>query len=66
MSDKQPRREREDSEHIVQLNSRETQALREWLRAPNGSHISANWRVTFDAVENGGLLVRTQPYSCRS
>lgn len=50
-----------DREHIVQLNNEELIKLRKWLEFPNGGfHLKC---VTFEAVENGGLLVRTQPYS---
>lgn len=56
-----PQREK-DREHVVQMNARETDALREWLKRPSGAH-GKNPRVTFEAVENGGLLVLTEPYT---
>lgn len=62
MSENEPSDMRCDREHIVQLNSRQVDALRVWLRSPNGCHCPLD-RVTFEAVENGGLLVRTQPYT---
>lgn len=50
-----------DREHIVQLNREETQRLRTWLERPKGG-ISLG-RSTFEAVEGGGILVRTEPFS---
>lgn len=47
-------------EHVAQLTPAERAALLEWLEHPNGS--LSMGRVTFEAVENGGLLVRTEPY----
>jgi len=49
-----------DREHIVQLNREETQRLRTWLERLNGG-ISLG-RSTFEAVEGGGILVRTKPF----
>lgn len=51
-----------DREHIIQLNAAETADLRAWLVRPNGSLGDGN-RMTVDAVEGGGILVRTRPYS---
>lgn len=52
-----------DREHIVQLNAAETAQLRRWLdRGPSGS-VRVGKRLTMDAVEGGGMLVRTRPYS---
>jgi hypothetical protein len=48
------------SEHIVELNSRETTELAGWLLHGTGSHRVG--RVTFESVEHGGVLVRTDPY----
>lgn len=59
------------SEHVVWLSRAEVVALRAWLDHPNGAH-GVRWpekdvsdflrgtRVVFEAVEGGGLLVRTQ------
>lgn len=47
-------------EHIVKVQPRDMEALRAWLVRPNGSH--GRGRVTFEAVEDGGILVRTQPF----
>lgn len=47
-------------EHIVQLNNNDRMKLLEWMKSPNGSHRIG--RVNFEAVEGGGLLVRTDPY----
>jgi hypothetical protein len=51
-------------EHICELSYRDKEALREFLVRPNGAWISSDpgWRVTVEAVEHGGVLVRTQPY----
>jgi len=49
------------SEHVVDIHPRDMWALRAWLVRPNGSHNIG--RVTFEAVENGGIMVRTRPYS---
>lgn len=54
-----------DREHIVQMSSHETQKLREWLAHPSGSFSSSTGDVAFDAVQGGGVLVRTQPYAAR-
>lgn len=53
-----------DRDHHVQLNNTDRRALLAWLERPNGSwHPDAsNSRVTMDAVEGGGVLVRTRPY----
>ncbi|MFG3014326.1 hypothetical protein ACGFZB_28685 [Streptomyces cinerochromogenes] len=50
-----------DREHIVEIYLRDMEALREWVVRPNGSH-TVNDRVCFEAVEHGGIWVRTQPY----
>lgn len=49
-----------DREHIVELGRAQRETLIEWLQNPNGSHRAG--RVTFEAVEGGGILVRTDPY----
>lgn len=49
-----------DREHIVSVTPQGLRALRAWLRDPNGGLNLG--RVTFEAVENGGIWVRTQPY----
>lgn len=60
-------RERDDAlrqarrEHLVDVPYRHMANLRAWLERPNGSHNIG--RVTFEAVEGGGVLVRTLPYS---
>jgi hypothetical protein len=47
-------------EHICELSYRDKEALREFLVRPNGAWISSDpgWRVTVEAVEHGGVLVR--------
>jgi hypothetical protein len=50
-----------DREHIVQLNCKEREDLIKWLNHPSGAHLDG--RATFEAVQGGGILVRTQPYS---
>lgn len=52
-------------EHIVQLCRQDRIALAEWLLNPNGS-FKPHERANFEAVENGGLLVRTLPYTSPS
>lgn len=49
-------------ERIVQMSARDTDLLRSWLEWPNGSFSAGRGRVTFEAVEGGGVLVRTLPY----
>lgn len=59
-------------EHIAELNRTDTAALREWLVRPNGAHVvpqkprgvpHSSTRVVFEAVEGGGILVRTHNYA---
>lgn len=50
-----------DREHIVQLNIAELAQLRRFLTDPSGSH-QAGDRLSVNAVEGGGVLVRTRPY----
>jgi hypothetical protein len=50
----------EDREHTVEVPARDRQRLASWLERPNGALTIG--RVTFEAVENGGVLVRTQPF----
>lgn len=53
-----------DRDHHVQLNSSDRRSLLAWLERPSGSwHSDGPSRVTVDAVEGGGVLVRTRPYS---
>lgn len=53
-----------DRDHHVQLNSTDRRSLLAWLERPSGSwHADGPSRVTVDAVEGGGVLVRTRPYS---
>jgi hypothetical protein len=50
-------------EHIVQMSARDARLLEAWLKRPNGSlRLHSAWRVTFEAVQGGGVLVRTLPY----
>lgn len=52
-----------DRDHHVQLTSTERRSLLAWLEGPNGSWAAeTRSRVTVDAVEGGGVLVRTRPY----
>ena len=51
-----------DRAHHVQLTAAERHRLRDWLAEPNGSVTLGEYRrATFDAVEGGGILVRTTP-----
>lgn len=49
-----------DREHIVTVPASRMDDLRKWLEWPNGGIRIG--RVCFEAVENGGILVRTDPY----
>ena len=49
------------SEHITELNPGGVDKLRAWLVRPSGS--LSMGRVTFEAVEGGGILVRSRPYT---
>ena len=49
-----------EREHIVELNRAEKENLIKWLQNPNGSR--RYFRVKFEAVEGGGILVSTDPY----
>lgn len=49
------------SEHVIQINRQQREQLMDWLESPNGAH-TVNYRLTFNAVEGGGVLVRTHPY----
>lgn len=55
-----------DREHIVQLNDRERRALLAFAERPGGSWrpegAESGRRLNVEAVEGGGLLIRTQPY----
>lgn len=52
-----------DRPHHVQLNSTDRQAMLLWLERPNGSWSPEHGgRFSLDAVEGGGVLVRTRPY----
>ena len=48
------------SEHLVSVSRRDMEALIAWLRRPSGAHVVG--RVTFESVEDGGVLIRTRPY----
>lgn len=52
-----------DREHLVQINSAETTNLIQWLaRVPRSGAACVSERLTLNAVEGGGVLVRTRPY----
>lgn len=60
------------SEHIAELNRDDVARLRDWLETPNGGHRVpqkprgvpySSTRVTFEAVQGGGILVRMYDYS---
>lgn len=48
-------------EHIAELSRGERMGLLSWLQAPNGGCTLGQPGVTFEAVEGGGILVRTRP-----
>jgi hypothetical protein len=57
----------QDHEHAVQLGAGDVASLRRWLDSPNGGwylHAPGTLvsRASFEAVDGGGVLVRTQPY----
>ena len=52
------------TEHIVELNHVMVATLREWLNRPNGA--CPMGRVNFEAVEGGGIRIRTEPYGKRA
>ena len=55
-----------DREHVVQLSREERMALLKFIESPNGSHSTGrDNRVCVEAVEGGGLLIRTQPFRSR-
>ncbi|MGW3197123.1 hypothetical protein ACWDBD_21535 [Streptomyces sp. NPDC001118] len=45
------------AEHTVKVSAQDTAKLRDWLTHPNGAFTLG--RVTFESVEDGGILVRT-------
>lgn len=47
-------------EHIVKVAAKHMDDLRRWLERPNGSFTVD--RATLEAVEGGGILVRTRPF----
>ena len=49
-----------DREHIVQLSRADAIKLSVFATKPNGS-IRMGKRLTVEAVEGGGLLIRTKP-----
>lgn len=51
----------ESPERIVQLSMAEAAQLRAWLHGPNGT-LQLGPRLKVEAVEGGGLLVRTKPW----
>lgn len=51
-----------DRAHWVDIRYPDMARLRKWMERPNGSFIATGWRVVFDAVEGGGIAVRTDPY----
>lgn len=53
-----------DRDHHVQLNSTDRRSLLAWLERPSGSWRPDDHkvRVSLDAVEGGGMLIRTRPY----
>jgi hypothetical protein len=52
----------ETPERIVQLGADDAARLRAWLARPNGG-IKLGSRLTVEAVEGGGLLVRTRAWT---
>jgi hypothetical protein len=53
-----------DRDHHVQLSSTDRRSMLQWLERPSGAWTTDNpSRVTLNAVEGGGVLVRTRPYA---
>jgi hypothetical protein len=50
-----------DREHVVELSRAQVARLISWLQASNGS-LTLGPRLSVNAVEGGGVLVRTEPY----
>lgn len=50
-----------DSEHIIRVFKHEMPQLIAFLQNPNGA-INFGTRLTIEAVEDGGILVRTKPF----
>ena len=48
-----------DQEHTVDVSAVDRRALVAWLQHGTGSYHTG--RVTFEAVEGGGMLIRTRP-----
>jgi len=56
---------RKPGPHYVQVTAADTERLRQWLVHPNGSSPRVGpptSRAHFDAVEGGGIAIRTDPY----
>lgn len=51
-----------DRDHIVQVDQSDRMKFWEFLKRPSGSLPLGN-RLTVEAVQGGGILVRTRPYS---
>lgn len=49
------------TEHIITIGSADRERLLEWLAAPNGS-LRLSERLVYEAVEGGGVMVRTTPW----
>lgn len=50
------------ADRIVWVRGNEMEALRKWLEKPNGSYSVQNSRLAFEAVEDGGVLVRIREW----
>lgn len=50
------------AEHVAWVRGKDMDRLREWMKNPNGSFSIKNSQVTFEAVEDGGILVRTRDW----
>lgn len=52
-----------DRDHHIQLSSAQVTELTMWLaRVPRSGSVQIHDRLTVEAVEGGGILVRTRPY----
>jgi hypothetical protein len=52
-----------DREHIIQLNGVQTRDLTKWLTGGPSGAMGDGQRLTVEAVQGGGVLIRTRPYS---
>ena len=52
---------KQNEEHIVQVPVAKMAEIRKWMENPNGA-LRIDSRLVLEAVEGGGILIRTQPF----